>query len=153
MNIVFNHLSSLLPSGWRQCAHCLTSGAQPGVCCDVLAPWNSTASDPLPPAVHTTVPWPNSHGILYGFPPKERAWGDHSAPLHRAVLIPHPESSPRFQHCGLAHSALGSQGNPRQKTKTLASNSRAPCSKVAPFPCLLLCVVFKIPFFLSLWFN
>lgn len=67
--------------------------------------------------------------------------------MHRAVLIPHPESSPRFQDRGLAHSALGSRGNPRQKTKTLASNSRAPCSKDASFPCLLLCVVFKIPFF------
>ncbi|KAB1263998.1 Rab effector MyRIP [Camelus dromedarius] len=33
-------------------ARCLASGAHPGVCCDVLAPWNSTASDPLPPAVH-----------------------------------------------------------------------------------------------------
>lgn len=34
-------------------------------------------------------------------------------------------------------SALGSQGNPRQQTEMLASNSRAPCSKDASSPYLL----------------
>lgn len=53
-----------------------------------------------------------------------------------------PDTSPRKQSrtgalwsCPL--SALGSQGNPRQKTQTLTSNSRAPCSKDASFPCPL----------------
>ena len=32
----------------------LPAGAHPGVCCDVLAPWHSSTSDPLPPAVHNS---------------------------------------------------------------------------------------------------
>ena len=46
---------------------------------------------------------PTAIELLYGFPPEERAWGGHSAPLHRAVLIPQPESRPRLQHQGLAY--------------------------------------------------
>lgn len=94
----------------------------------------------------TTVPWPNSHWVLYGFPPEEEVWGGHVQHCEGC-----PDTSPRAQsHSALRSrplSALGSWGNPRQKTMMLASNSRAPRPKDASFPCSLCYCVSSFPSF------
>lgn len=87
-------------------------------------PWNSTASDPLPPAVHdsaltqqpSNTVWISTRGQSPG-----RPW----CPIAQGCPVTSPESSPRLQHLGLAYSLPSAPGNPRQKTKTLTSNSRA----------------------------
>ena len=144
---VFVHgLASLSLSGWLHLL--IVSGALPGVCCNVLAPWNSTASDPLPPAIHDSA---LTQQPLNTVPIS--TWGEG---LGRPQCTPEqgcPDTSTGKQTQTSASrscllSALGSQGNPRQKTKMLAFNSRAPCSKDASFPCLpCYCVLSLNPFF------
>ena len=125
-----------------------TSGAHPGVCCDVLAPWSPTASDPLPPA-YTTVPCPNSHRIAA----RISTWGEGLGRPQHTPAQGCPDTSARKQTQTSASrscllSALGSQGNPRQNPRRWLPTAELHVQKMRPLPVhFALCVVFKTSFY------
>lgn len=95
---------------------------------------------------YTTVPWPHSHRILCGFPPEERAWGGHSAPLHRAVPIPHPASSPGLGRLPTLCLRLPGESQTANWDAGFQQQSSVFKRCIFSLSALLLCVVFKIGF-------
>lgn len=133
-------------------ALCLPTGAHSGVSGDVLASRDSTANNPLPPAVHDSALTPQPSNTV-----RISTWREGLGRPRCTAAQGCPDTSPSKQSWTWALpacllSALGSQGNPRQQTETLASNSRAPCSKDASFPYLLCYYVLSLRLFLVLVF-
>lgn len=129
-------------------AHFLTSGAHPGVCCDVLAPWNSTASDPLPPAVHDSAltQQPSNYCTDFhlrrgpGRPQRTPAQGCPDTSARKQTQTSAPRSWSLL-------SALGSRGTQDRKSRRWLQQQSSLFSRCTFLFTLLLCVVFKTLFY------
>lgn len=134
-------------------AGCVASGAHSGVSCDVLAPWNSTASDPTASAVHdsaltqqplNTVRIPTWGGSLGGRCSSERA-----------VLIPPQKAVPDFSVEVPPTLCLRLPGDPRQrKPPRWLPAAALHIQKMHHFPVRFatVCHLYRL-FFSSFWFN
>lgn len=98
---------------------------------------------------YTTVPWPNSHRILYGFPPEERAWeatGHHCTGLSRYLT---QKAVPDWGTVVLPTLCLRLPGESKTENPDADFQQQSSVFKRCIFSlsALLLCVVFQIFFF------